>query len=59
MNKTTKITIREDQPTAISSTAYKANLNSMGFNMDYLQKHDHKLYLRVIRLYEEACKVNG
>lgn len=57
MNKTTKVTIRADKPTAMSSTSFNANINSMAFNMDLIDKKDHRLALQIIALYEKAHKL--
>ncbi len=54
--KTTKISFKEDRATAISSTAYGANLDTMGFNISYLAKNNPKLVAKIIAIYEEALQ---
>ena len=55
--QTTKITFRSDWPTGLSSRLHGANLNTIGFNMDYLAEHAPELIPAVQRLYREADAV--
>lgn len=53
----TRITLRDDCPTAVSSTVHKANLDCFGFNMGFIQKRDPELSVEVMKLYERAHKL--
>lgn len=50
----TKITLHEDKPTAISSQAYNANLDTIGFNITYLMAKNPKLVKDIMRIYAVA-----
>jgi hypothetical protein len=52
--KTTKITLREDDPVGGSSTQYRANLDAVGFNLTFIAQHDPRLAIEVIKLWREA-----
>ena len=56
--KSTKLTIREDRPTAIGSSAHKSNLNVIGFNITFLAPRNPKLAVEVLKLYDRAIKVS-
>ena len=51
----TKITLRSDYPTSMSSTKFGANLDGVAFNLTYLKKFPD-LYKRVIDLYKDCAK---
>ena len=55
--KSTKLNIREDRPTALSSSANGSNLNAIGFNIDFLALRSPKLAIELIKLYGEAHTV--
>ena len=55
--KSTKLTIREDRPTAISSTAHAANLNALGFNIPFIAARNPKLAIEIMKLYALAHKI--
>jgi hypothetical protein len=55
--KSTNLTIREDRSTAISSSAYGANLNAVGFNIAFLAARNPKLAVDILRLYTLAHEV--
>lgn len=55
--KSTKLTIREDRPTAIASSAYGSNLDAIGFNLPFLALRNPKLAVEILRLYALAQKV--
>ena len=57
--KTTRITLHEDQPTGISSTTFKANIDGYAFNMGYIQDRDPELALELVKIYERASKLKG
>ena len=52
--KTTKLQIREDRPTAISSSATGSNLDAIGFNIAFIAAKNPKLAVDILRLYAEA-----
>lgn len=52
--KTTKLTIRSDRPTAITSSARNANLDAMGFNVPFIALHNPRLAIEIIKLYSDA-----
>lgn len=56
--KSTKLNIREDRPTAISSSAHGSNLDAVGFNLVFLAMRSPKLAVEILRLYALAHKVN-
>lgn len=55
--KITQLQIRNDRPTAISSTAHGANLNAFGFNIDLIALKNPKLATSIIKLYGEAHRI--
>ena len=56
-SKSTKLNVREDRPTAISSTAYGSNIDAAGFNVTFLALRNPKLAIAILKLYEEAHAV--
>lgn len=52
--KTTKLTIRADRPTAITSSLKNANLDGMGFNVPFIALYNPRLAIEIIKLYAEA-----
>lgn len=56
-SKSTKISIREDRPTAIASAAHGANLDAVGFNIAFLAIRNPKLAIEVLKLYKLAHEV--
>ncbi len=55
--KSTKLSVREDRPTAIASSSHNANVNAMAFNIIFIALRNPKLALEVMRLYDEAHKL--
>jgi hypothetical protein len=55
--KSTKLNIRENRPTAISSRAGGSNLEAIGFNLNFLALRNPKLALEVLKLYSNAHDV--
>lgn len=55
--KSTNLNIREDRPTAISSSAYGSNLDAIGFNIAFLASRDPKLAIEIMKLYARAHEV--
>lgn len=52
--KKTKITIREDYPTAVASEAYGANVGGFAFNVIFIAHRNPELAVKVMDLYEKA-----
>lgn len=55
--KSTKLTIREDRPTALTSSAHGSNLDAIGFNIIFLASRNPKLAIEVMKLYALAHTV--
>jgi hypothetical protein len=55
--KSTKLNIREDCPTAISSSVHGSNFDAIGFNIAFLASRDPKLAIEIIKLYARAHKI--
>ena len=55
--KTTKVTLYEDRPTGISSRMYGANLDVIGFNVDFIASRDPNLAVQLMQLYYEAVEI--
>ncbi|MGH3494047.1 MAG: hypothetical protein ACRDRL_28500 [Sciscionella sp.] len=52
--KVSKLTIRSDFPTSVSSRVHGANLNAIGFNMAFIAKRRPQLAVELMRLCREA-----
>ncbi|MEK7152726.1 MAG: hypothetical protein AAB834_02160, partial [Patescibacteria group bacterium] len=55
--KSTKLNIRGDRPTALSSWAQGSNLDAIGFNIAFLAARNPKLAIEVMKLYALAHNV--
>jgi len=55
----TKISVYEDIPTSVSSTAYGANLDCFAFNVGFISKTRPDLAQRLIELYQECKKLRS
>lgn len=55
--KTTKLGIRENRPTAISSTAHGSNLDAVGFNIAFIAVRNPKLAVDILGLYAQAAEI--
>lgn len=53
--RTTKITVRSDYPVAIASSQRGANLNAIGFNLDFIARRRPQLASELIRMWQDAC----
>jgi hypothetical protein len=56
--KSTHLTIREDRPTAIGSSAQRSNLDAIAFNITFLSIRNPKLAIEALKLYARAVKVS-
>lgn len=54
----TKISVYEDMPTSVSSTAFGANLDCFAFNMGYIVKRSPELARQLLTIYKQ-CKELG
>lgn len=57
--KSTRLTIREDRPTGISSSAFGSNVNAMGFNILFIASKNPRLAVEIMKLYAEAEKIKA
>lgn len=55
--KSTKLNIREDRPTALSSSAHGSNVDAIGFNLLFLAARNPKLAVEILKLYAQARQV--
>ena len=55
--KSTRLLVREDLPTAITSSQRGSNLDVLAFNIGFLLKRRPSLAVEVLRLYEQADEV--
>ena len=55
--KITKLTIRDDRPTGLASSAQGSNLDAIGFNVAFLASRSPRLAIEVMKLYALAHKV--
>jgi hypothetical protein len=57
--KVTKISLREDMPASIASSAYGANLDVVGFNIRFILERKPSLAVQLLKLYSEAQKLRA
>lgn len=57
--KTTKLNIRQDRPTAIASSAHGSSADALGFNMTFLAARNPKLAVELMKLYAQARQVKA
>lgn len=50
----TKVSVRSDMPTSISSSQHGANLNAVAFNLDFIALRRPQLAVELLRLHREA-----
>jgi len=55
--KSTKLAIRDDRPTALTSSAHGSSLDAIGFNITFLAARNPKLALEAMKLYTLAYKI--
>lgn len=55
--KSTKLNIREDHPTAISSSVHGSNVDALGFNITFLAARSPKLAIELMKLYAQARQI--
>ena len=53
----TNLNIRKSRPTALSATAFNANINSLGFNLDLISAHDPKTAADLAKIYAKVSKI--
>ncbi len=52
--KSTKLSIREDRPTGLASSAHGSNVNAVGFNLFFIATRNPKLAIEIMKLYAQA-----
>lgn len=57
--KSTKLNIREDRPTAVSSSVHGANVDGIGFNVPFIALRNPKLAVEIMKLYALARQVQA
>jgi hypothetical protein len=57
-DSTTKLNIRNDRPTALSSSAHGSNIDAIGFNILFLAARKPKLAVEIMKLYTLAHTVH-
>lgn len=55
--QSTKLNVRNDRPTAISSLAGGSNLDAIGFNIAFVAAHNPKLAIEILKLYAQAHQI--
>ena len=55
--KVTQLKIREDRPTALSSSAHGANLDAVAFNLAFIALRNPKLAVELLKLYDRAHQI--
>ena len=55
--KSTKLDVREDRTTAVSSTLHGSNVDAIGFNIAFLATRSPRLAIEVMKLYAVARNV--
>jgi hypothetical protein len=55
--KSTKLNIREDRPTALSSSVHGSNVDAVGFNLLFIAQRNPKLAVEILKMYAEAYEV--
>lgn len=59
MDDETRILIKKDKATGIASTSHGANINSVGFNLDFLVSKRPNLAVKIAEDYKEAASVQA
>lgn len=54
-----KLTIRSDFPTGISSSVYGANIDAVGFNIGFIAERQPQLAVDLVRLWQEARELTS
>lgn len=52
--KVTKLAMREDMSTSITSSQHGANLDTVGFNITFILERRPKLAIEILKLYDQA-----
>jgi len=55
----TKISVYEDNPTAVASRAFGANIDSIAFNLDYIGSRSPEMVQELILLFEKCKKLRS
>lgn len=57
-SKTTKLTIKADRSTGISSLLHGSNIDAMGFNIGFIMLRKPSLAIEIIKTYKEARRID-
>lgn len=55
--KSTKLNIREDRPTALSSSVHGSHVDAVGFNLLFIAARNPKLAIEIMKLYAQAHQI--
>lgn len=58
MSNDTHLLISSDTPTGASSTAHDANINAVGFNLDFIASKNPNLAIAIMGLYNQAKQIH-
>jgi hypothetical protein len=59
MTDESRITMKSDNPTAITSTAMGSNVNALAFNLDLIASKNPDLAIAIMELYEQAKSIDS
>lgn len=59
MTDESQITMKSDNPTAITSTAMGSNVNALAFNLDLIASKNPDLAIAIMELYEKAKSIDS
>lgn len=59
MTDESRITMKSDNPTAITSTAMGSNVNALAFNLDLIASKNPDLAIAIMELYEQAKRIDS
>lgn len=52
--RSTKLNVREDRPTALASSVHGSNVDALGFNLLFIAQRNPKLAVEILKLYAKA-----
>ncbi|MFZ2513658.1 MAG: hypothetical protein WAW63_04350 [Candidatus Saccharimonadales bacterium] len=59
MTDESRITMKSENPTAITSTAMGSNVNALAFNLDLIASKNPDLAIAIMELYEQAKSIDS
>lgn len=54
-----KLTVRSDLPTSVSSSVHGANVDALGFNITFIAQRRPQLAVELVRLWREARELTS